>query len=64
MEGKEKLLIPLPFLSLSFIPKKGASDDENKKINWIAWEVVTKLKEMGGLWVGCLDSTNMTFLAK
>lgn len=35
-----------------------------KKINWVAWEVVTKPKDKGGVRVGCFESYNLVLLVK
>lgn len=69
--------IPLYYFSLFKAPHKvidklesirrrflwGGSLD-TKKINWVAWDVVTKPKEFGGLGVNSLALANLALLAK
>lgn len=39
-------------------------DSENRKINLVAWEKVTKKKEFGGLGIRSMHEMNLAFLAK
>nr|KAJ0212898.1 hypothetical protein LSAT_V11C400187120 [Lactuca sativa] len=69
--------LPLYYFSLFRAPRKiinlldsirrrflWGGDDDKKKINWVAWDMVNKPKDNGGLEVGCLDSANLALLAK
>lgn len=69
--------LPLYYFSLSNLPKKvvtileglrrkflwGGVDD-NKKINWVAWDTLVKSKKLGGMGIGCLRSLNVALLVK
>lgn len=41
-----------------------SGSDDKRKINWVAWNVVTAPKSSGGLGVGCLNSLNIALLSK
>lgn len=37
---------------------------DKKKIGWVSWSMLVKPKNKGGLRVGCLNSLNLSLLAK
>ncbi|KAI3752502.1 hypothetical protein L2E82_24535 [Cichorium intybus] len=41
-----------------------SGSDDKRKINWVAWNVVTAPKSCGGLGVGSLNSLNIALLSK
>lgn len=69
--------LPIYYFSLSKAPKKvidmlegirrkflWGGEEENRKINWVAWDIVTRPKHIDSLWVINYRSLNITLLAK